>query len=159
MTSRIRLLDVTKANFVATKPEIPTPDQIPEPDRATVFYVPTSDMQREGGASLYDYVTSAFTGIGDDNVPAYIDGMEMLGKLAMLAPVDSGTMLAHFILPPGHPDAPEDETAPILGLPVTAGVTDAFVNSGTLTGMDNIVYGRADEGVLFEIAVYIEING
>lgn len=160
VNNRSKLLDTAHANYVATKPVI-TEDQIPEPDRVAIFFVTTSDMQSSvpPAPSLFHYVAGAFGGVPQHETPSFIDGMEMLGKLAMLAPVENGNMMANFILPPGHPDAPEEETAHILTLPVTTAIVDAFVNSGTLTGLDNIVYGRSEDGVLFEVAVYIEIDG
>lgn len=162
MTSyRAMLLDLSAAAIQATEEPIDVNASPPIVDRTTAFFVPSSHMQNSipPVPSFYEFVVGAFEGIGEEHVPDFIAGMELLGRLAMLAPADGGNMLAHFILPPNHPDAPEEETVPILSLPVTAAVTDLLVNSGCLTGLDNLVYGRTEDGVLFEVCVYLEIRG
>lgn len=151
---RHQLRDVSTAAI-----QTPAPRTI-EADRATVFFIPTSTFRSvvPPAPSLYQFVISAFAGIGEDHLPEYITGMELLGKLAQLSPLDGNMMMATFIMPSGHPDAPDEEAAPILSIPVTSTVTDAVVNGGCLTALDNMVYGRSEDGVLFEVAIFIEVG-
>jgi hypothetical protein len=80
----------------------------------------------------------------------------VLGKIGMLSPSEDNAV-AHFTLPEGHPSA-SNEAGQIMALPVSAEVVDTIVNSGALTGLDNIVLGISEGGIVVEVAIFIEVE-
>lgn len=81
----------------------------------------------------------------------------LLGKVAMISPTDAEHSVGHFILPEGHPNVVQD-AGQIMALPISRDVVDVIVNSGALTGIDNVVLGISENGVVVEAAIFVEVE-
>lgn len=101
---------------------------------------------------------------GMDVKPVWFERCGFLGKIQLLAPsAENGAYMTQFALPKGHmcqPVGELGEPAPegIITVPVTAEVADCIINSGSLTALDAIAWGRLEDGVLEEIILYIETD-
>lgn len=111
--------------------------------------------------SLFMHCQMAFESM--EKKPEWFERCGLLGKLQLLAPsAESGAYMAQFTLPNGHINQSRDQEGipeGIITLPVTAEVADCVINSGALTALDTVCWGRLDEGILEELILYVEIEG
>jgi len=145
-------------------PDIPSIVIAPK-NNPTIFayWIPQSLRSKTMPAapSLFMHCQMAFEGM--EEKPDWFERCGLLGKLQLLAPsAESGAYMAQFTLPNGHINQARDQEGMhegIITLPVTAEVADCVINSGALTALDTVCWGRLDEGILEELILYVEVEG
>lgn len=123
---------------------------------------------RPSPPSLFRLVEMRFESLNaandsDKMIPPWRDRCGLVGKLQLLAPsADTGAFMGQFCLPDGHINQQQTMDGLVEGqitIPVTTEVADLIVNSGALTGMDNVAWARTEGGVIVEFIIYIEVEG
>lgn len=157
-------MDITNAlNDVETvEPDVKTAPvlvayKIPQSRRLSV---------RPSPPSLFRLVEMGFENLREKQkpgLPPWRERCGLIGKLQLLAPsADTGAFMGQFCLPDGHISQQQTMDGLVEGqitAPVTTEVADLIINSGALTGMDNVAWARTEGGVIVEFIIYIEVEG